>query len=112
MFGEDPNYRNLSSGGGSSQPFLPQIALIFGGEPGSGNSQYNEFANEEESGLGLGMVIYDAPGIVTGGNQLNLDASQRGAPSVLVQAASNPSWWLVALAAIIIWQMSKKHGSR
>jgi len=88
----------------SDQPFIFDPIRSFA------QNVYNEEANNIESGFGLGMVIWDSPGFVGGGQQLNVDLSQRTiSPDVVLEAAKNPNWILVALVAIIlliIWARS------
>jgi len=92
-------------------PLASSRSLFFDPEPGWDFSQYNDLANELESGFGLGMTLYDAPGMVVGGTQVNVDTSKTEVkPNVIVEAAKNPSWWLVAIGLFALYIHMRKRG--
>ncbi len=73
------------------------------------NDAYNEEANEIASGFGLGMDVYDAPGMIAGSTQIPIDLStQTITPQVVFSMLSNPQWLLVIAVVVLILIMFKK----
>ena len=71
---------------------------------------YDVERNERESGFGPGRVLYIAPGLITGGQQINIDESVTDvSPNTIIEAAKNPSWWLVVISLVTVFLLFKRN---